>query len=242
MTNKTLIIIANLLILFGLSTTVLAQSQSSPSYRIDESTIGPGGNVESSSASYQESSTLGDTGVGEATGTAYSQVAGFNTTNEPRLRLTVNTPTVSFGPLSTAATVTATATFSVLNYTSFGYSVYNVGSAPTTGGHSLAGINPEDSSQVGTEQFGLNLRLNSLPVVLGAEPLQVPSGSFSFGQASPGYDVQNQYRFTSGEKIAQSNRASGQTDYTISYVVNISNSTPGGQYTAQQGLVVIGTY
>lgn len=242
MLNRTLIILANALILYGVNGIAVGAQGSSPSYRIDESYIGPGGSVESSSASYKESSSLGDTGVGGAASTAYQQVAGFNTTNEPRLVMIVDTTSINFGQLSTAVATTATSTFKVLNYTSSGYSVFTVGSPPTNSGHSLAGINPTGASVVGTEQFGINLVANTSPVAVGANPVQVPSGSFSFGAAAAGYNTANNYRYVNGEAVAQSVKTSGQTDYTVTYLINVANNTPGGSYIGGQALVVVGSY
>lgn len=240
MSNKLLISLATSLILYGVTTTVFAQSLQSPSYRIDESFIGPGGSVYSSSPNYQESSTAGDIGVGESTSSSYQTVAGFNTTNDPRLSMIVNTPSINFGGLSTAATTTATSSFSVLNYTSYGYSVFTVGTPPTMGGHTLASMSGSGSS-IGTEQFGINLVDNSTPNI-GSNPVQVPSSSFSFGTAASGYNSADTFKYGNGEEIAHSTKTSGETDYTISYVINISTTTPGGSYTGSQVLVVIGTY
>lgn len=212
---------------------------SSPGYRIDESYLGPGGTVESSSANYKESSSLGDIGAGSASSANYTTVAGFNTSSEPRLRVVVGTPTVAFGTLSRTSTTTATATFNVLNYTAHGYNVFTVGTPPSIAGHTLTGVNPTAGSSIGNEQFGINLKANT---GFGTDPVQVPSGSFSFGIASSGYDTANSYRYVNGEQIAQSNQASGETDYTVSYIVNISTTTPSGQYSGQQGFVVVGSY
>lgn len=240
--NKILITLGMVLMLFGLGSTVLAQNLQSPGYQIEESYIGPGGFLEGTSPSYQGTGTLGDTGVGESSSENYQQQAGFNTTDDPRLSVVVNTTAVAFGSLSTAAAVTANSTFSVLNYTSHGYSVYVTGTPPSNGGHTLSGMNPAGVSQNGTEQYGINLKANTSPTSFGAEPVQIPSGDFSYGTASAGYNTANQYRYVNGEKIAESTRTSGQTNYTISYLVNIANTTPSGQYVTAQGLVVVGTY
>lgn len=242
MLNKFLTLIGFLLIGYGFSATAFAQSQSSQSYRLEESFIGPGGTVESSSASYKESSTAGDIGVGETLSANYKAQAGFNTTDDPRLVMIVNTSSINFGQLSTAVTTTATSTFSVLNYTAHGYAVFTIGAPPSIPGYTLTGVNPTTTSQVGVEQYGINLKANTSPISFGAEPVQVPSGSFSFGAASSGYNTANNYRYVAGEQIAESLQTSGETDFTISYIVNASNTTPAGAYQGTQSLVVVGTY
>ena len=230
------------LVAYGWTPIAVAQSQQSSSYQIEESYIGPGGTIDSSSSSYQSSATTGDIGVSESTSTTFKEQGGFNTTSEPRLSVIINTSSISFGSLSSSVASTGTSTFSVLNYTSYGYAVYTIGNPPSNGSHTLTGINPTTASQVGTEQFGINLKANTSPVTFGAEASQNPSSTFSNGAASSGYNTANNFRYVAGEKIAEANQSSGQTDYTISYIVNVSNSTPGGQYSGGQGLVVVATY
>lgn len=239
--DRILLAAGGLLVAFGLSGTVLAQAATSPSYRIDESTLGPGGSIQSNSANYQEAGSVGDLGVNSSASANYTAVAGYNTTNEPRLAVIVNNSSVSFGQLSSATTTTASATFSVLNYTAHGYSVYTGGASPGTGSHNLTGLSAGGTSTVGTEQYGINLKLNTSPAI-GAEAVQVPGGTFSYGKASTGYDTVNTFRYNNGERIAQSDKSSGETDYTISYMVNISTFTPAGTYTGKQNLVVVGAY
>jgi hypothetical protein len=241
--DKILVVIAFVLLAFGLSGTVIAQEvPTSPTYNLPESYVGPGGSLDSSSPSYHSSDTAGDIGIGSSSSPSFQSQTGFNTTNDPTLSMVVNSATVTFGSLSTAAATTNTATFSVLNYTSHGYSVYTVGNPPSNSGHTLAGMSSTDISRPGIEQYGINLRANTLPVAFGAEPAQIPGTSFSFGSGATGYNTVNNYRYISGEKIAGATQSSGQTSYTISYIVNVSTDSPGGKYTGSQGLVVVGTY
>lgn len=240
--NKILILLAMTLIMYGLSGTVLAQTQTSPNFELREGSIDSGGSFQGSSPNFSSQGTTGDTGVGNSASDNYRSTAGFNTTDDPRLVLIINTSSVNFGALSTTATSTATSTFSVLNYTAYGYSVYTIGSPPSNNSHTLSGMSSAGPSQVGVEQYGINLKANTSPVSQGADPVQVPSGIFAFGTASTGYNTANNYRYVAGEKISESAQSSGETDYTISYIVNASTTTPGGQYSGSQGLVVVGNY
>jgi hypothetical protein len=223
---------------------VLAQGASN-GYRIDESFIGPGGALESGSSNFllspgQQSS--GNAGVGESGSSNFQVQSGFTTTNDPSLACTVGSSNIAFGSFSTSVASTATATFSVLNYTAYGYNVALVGPTPSNGSHNLTAQTPAAPSSVGTEQFGVNLVANTLPTTYGADPVQVPSGAFSFGQAATNYDTPNNFRYGSGETIATSAESSGRTDYTISYLANVSSTTPGGSYSGSQTLVCTGTY
>jgi hypothetical protein len=94
-------------------------------------------------------------------------------------------------------------------------------------------------SQAGVEQFGLNLVANTSPVSLGANPNH---GQFGVGSAATNYATTNNYRFVSGETIASAPKSSGMTIYTISYIVNVSSLTPGGQYSSNQTVICTGTY
>lgn len=220
---------------------VLAQSIS-PNYRIEEDFIGGGGLIDSNSPNYSGQDAIGETGVGNSLGTNYQINSGYETTNEPRLSFTVNTSSVNFGSLSISSTATATSTFSVLNYTSHGYIVITSGSPPSNGSYTLANMSTTGVSQQGVEQFGINLKANTSPTSFGAEAIQVPDGTFSFGEAAANYNTANNYRYVAGESIARSVKTSGQTNYTVSYIVNASTTTAGGGYSGGQTLICIGTY
>jgi hypothetical protein len=99
----------------------------------------------------------------------------------------------------------------------------------------------QGASEPGVEQFGINLVDNSLPDV-GADPVQVPDGTFSFGTAIAGYDTANLFKFLDDDAIAMSPKSSGQTNYTLSMIANIARETPAGQYGGRLNLQVIPTF
>ncbi|HSE61320.1 MAG TPA: hypothetical protein VLA88_03420 [Candidatus Saccharimonadales bacterium] len=216
---------------------------SSGSYQIREDFIGGGGGAGASSSSYRANDALGGAaGVGGASGTIFGSQTGSQTADEPALSFAVTTASVSLGSLSTSLTRTGTATFSVANYTSYGYIVQMIGSPPNNGTHPLSGMSSAASSSIGTEQFGINLVANTSPSTLGADPQQIPNGNFGFGSAASGYNTANQYKYVAGDTIASAPKSSGQTTFTISFIANIANDTPGGSYSGNQTLVVTGTY
>lgn len=220
----------------------VAIAANSANYRIEEDFIGVGGLIEESSANFKAAESIGDTAVGESASTNYQIDGGYTTTNDPALAFIVNTTSIAFGALSPSTTKTGTSTFTVLNYTSHGYIVQTIGSPPTNGGYTLAGMSSTGPSVAGTEQYGINLKANTSPVTFGAEAVQDPDPTFSFGAAAAGYNATNQYRYVAGETIAQATKSSGRTNYTISYIVNVSITTAGGAYTGTQELICIGTY
>jgi hypothetical protein len=220
---------------------VFADPLKSTNYQFQETSLGGTGLFNSQSANYQTAGSAGGIlGLGNSASSNFQINAGNITTNDPALAFAITNPTASFTDFSSAIASTATATFQVLDYTSYGYVVQIIGNPPSeTHGHTIAAMSTTAPSQVGTEQFGINLVANTSPISLGANP---DHGQFGFGSASSNYGTPNQYRYVNGETIALAPKSSGQTTYTISYIVNVGVLTPGGLYTSNQTLICTGTY
>lgn len=238
--------IASLLLTAMLLTAPVHATNSSPSsnnYRFDETSIGNSNSIDSGSANFRAQNGAGDTAVGASESANFQTQAGSNTSESPNLTVSVTSPSANFGSFSPSLTSTATSTFSVINYTSYGYVVQLTGPAPTNSNHELHAMSTTGSSQAGTEQFGVNVVANTNPISFGANPVNgTAPNNFGFGQATPNYGTTNQFRYVPGESIAQAPKSSGKTDYTISYIVNVTSLTPGGIYKSNQTLVVTGTY
>ncbi len=219
-----------------------AQYRSS-NFQVLENSMNAGGDTENSSANYKARSTLGETGVGRNSSANYFANSGFNTTDEDYLQFTVSNSTVSLGNLTTSSTGTGTATFSVRAYLSSGYVVKTMSNPPTNeSGVSLAAMTSGGASSQGTEQFGINLKANTSPTTFGANRVHVPDDSFAWGEPATGYDTQNSYKYNAGDTIATASIGEGETDFTISYIANMSILTKAGTYTMIHDLVVIPTY
>jgi hypothetical protein len=221
-----------------------AQS-SSASYKVEESFFGTGGELDASSPNYRSKQAAGELTVGNTVSANYQFQAGFNTSNQPLLEFAVNGGTYDLGILDANTTGAVTPTFTVRNYLSSGYIVRVNGSSPTvtsgTTPHALAVLATPNGSTPGIEQFGINLVNNSNPDV-GADPVQVPNSTFGFGAAVAGYDTPNLYKFVDGDTIAFSNKSSGQTNYTMSVIANVTRYTPAGQYGGKLNVQVIPTF
>jgi len=215
-----------------------AESQS-PNYRIDESAIGTSDSAESSSINYQSTSAAGALSVGDASSSGYNVSTGTKTTPDPYLSFTFINAAAQFDSFSPVLASTSTASFSVSDYTSYGYSVQIIGSPLSNGSHTIAAMSSTDISRPGIEQFGINLVANTSPAAFGSNP---DNGLFGFGQVAGNYSTPNNFRFVSGESIAVAPKSSGITIYTISYLVNVASITPGGQYASNQTLIITGTY
>jgi hypothetical protein len=221
---------------------VLAQQAQSSNYQVNEVYFGSGGELHACSATYCAKQAAGETAVGNPSSTNYQARAGFDTNREEYLIFIVNASSANLGVLSTGSAATTTGTFSVKSYLTTGYVVLNAANPPSSGGNSLTNLTSPTASSPGTEQFGINLKANTSPTTVGADPVQVPSGSFSFGAAATGYNTANQYKYVKGDTIASSTKSSGETDYTVTYLYNISTNTKAGQYVFNHDMVAVSTY
>jgi hypothetical protein len=229
-----------------------AQSSNSASYRIDESAFGIGGEVDTSSGSYRANGFVGQLGEGNGRSATYNAVPGFITPNEEFLELNVTAATVNLGTLDDATTGTGTGSFYVRTYINGSYVVTTTSQTLTSeGGATITAMSSAGTSSPGTEQFGINLVANTLPVAQGNNPDNQPSATFfsnnyfAGGEAAPGYASANNYKYVPGEIIARSvsgNLAWGRTNYTISYLANVSATTEAGTYSMVHDIVLSATY
>ncbi len=221
------------------SSVVSAETLSSNNYRFDESTLGAGGLIQSSSPNFRSDSVLGDLAVGNSASTSYQVEAGNVTNAYPGLSFSILNPNAVLGSFSPTTSSTATASFAITNYTSYGYVVQLTGTPPRNGASTINPLASQTAPSVGNKQFGVNLVANTSPASVGANPVH---GLFAIGSATPNYGTPNQYRYVSGDTIASAPASSGQTTYTMTYMVNVDALTQGGQYSTNQTLIVTGTY
>lgn len=229
--------------------TAYADSSSSAHYTLINSEVGGGGIGTSSSPNFQSVLSTADnavsSGSSDPSSTNYSVAAGSVTPHTPTLSIAILSSNATFNSaFSPTTTSTATAQFSVEDYTSYGYVVQIVGNTPTNGSHSIPamsnGSGGPTTPAVGYEQFGINLVANTSPSV-GSNPSYGQFGATT-AKPEPNYDTANNFLYSSGDSIASSPKSSGQITYTISYVVDVSDLTPGGQYTSNQSIICTGTY
>lgn len=242
----------------GVAQATTDPSMNSNSYSVTESEVGGIGDFGEQSSNYSlvpstddGGATLGESAVGNSSSNSYSTNSGFNTTAQPGLTFVVNTASVNLGALSTSVATFGTATFDATDYTTYGYAVQIVGATPSMGSHHLTALTTDTASSAGTEQFGVNT-VHNVSAGQGADPQQVPSSVFGFGVAGDGttgtygtsrpYTISDKWRYVSGETVASAPKNSGDTHYTMTFLANISNLTPGGTYTGGLTLVATGTY
>ncbi len=219
----------------------------SNNYQSNEVFFGSGGDNGQSSSNYQGQASLGGIGSGNVSSSNYQAYSGFLTPNEPFLEMQINTSTVDLGTLDTSAAKTGTASFYVRTYVDDGYTIQSMNQPPSytsgSGSHTLTNMATQAASAAGTEQFGINLRANTSPATFGSDPSPQPDSSFASGVAATGYDTPNEYKYVPGDTIARSSgNGWGQTNFTISYVANVALTTPAGNYSMIQDLVIVATY
>lgn len=242
--QKYLVVVAVFVV--GTQAPVFAQGSSSNSFKVNEYQFGTGGGS-SSSTNFQAQSNVGSLGVGRSSSANYDAEAGFITPDAPFLELFINSATVDLGNLDKSTTGTGSGTFWVRTYLSSAYVVQTMSNPPTSeGGKVLTAKASLGVPIPGTEEFGINLVDNSSPNI-GADSLNVPDNSFADGTVDSGYNTPDQFKYGVGDIIAHAaatagNQAVGRTDYTVSYIANISAITPAGTYVMVHDIVVAATF
>ena len=231
------------------SPSVFADGASSANWSVDRVFFGAGGELNACSGSYCAKQTAGEIAAGNIAGSAFRANAGFNVEREPYIAFSVAGGPSDLGYLSTLGTSTTEGSFAVKTYLAQGYVVRIASDPPTNTGSSAHQITPlatETAPQIGVEQFGINLVRNdsgcSSPVTVGQNPVQVPDNTFSFGTVNDNYNDCGLFRYVKGDPVASSDRSTGETDYTVSFIYNINNLTPDGQYQYNGTFVATSTY
>lgn len=234
---KTMLLVA--LLALGLGQVASATTSVSPNYQVSETEFGSGGTIGSCSGNYCASASIGDMVSGESSSPSYSaKFSKIAIDSQPLLEVIVDEGQSDLGVLSMEKTSHKTSTVKIRTYMSDGYTLQIIGDPPKYQGHSLQTPATPVASKPGSEQFALNLMANTIPQV-GANPVQSPSADFSYGQVTADYAATNLFKYQSGEVVARSDSQSGQTDYTISMIINVADSTPAGHYNGAYQAVVI---
>jgi hypothetical protein len=239
-TTKIVLFLTAAVILFPLS--VYAAQSSSSNYQVNEVFFGSGGELSACSTSYCSKQSLGETSSGNTASNNFQAQAGFNTDRQPYIEFIVSNTNIDLGELKSTITKTATASFSVKSYLSHGYVVVNASDPPSNNSYTMQPMALPAASVVGTEQFGINLVANTSPGTFGADPVKVPDNTFSYGQVAGDYAVANLFKYSKGETVAFSDKSTSETQFTVSYLFNVSNITPGGTYVLRHVLVATGTF
>lgn len=233
-----LVLLLVVLVISGNTNTALAVTSSSNNYQITETELGGTTSSKSCSGQYCAKASIGDMASGKAKSIGNTATFGPVTDGEPLLEVIVNPGESNLGVLSAENTATKTTTVQVRNYLSGGYMVQITGSPPKYKDHTLKTPSSPTASVKGTEQFAINAAANTTPQV-GAGVVQFPDNLTSFGTVESNYATANMFMYHSGDVVARSLTESGQSTYTISMIVNVSNETPAGHFSGDFSAVVI---
>lgn len=240
--RKSKLFILSIMTVLLLPTSAYAQIPSSASYQVEESSFTSGSNIDANSASYNSRVSIGNLGIGQSESGSYIGFGGFITPDQEYLELVIPVTTVDLGVLEPGTASMGSATFSARSYLNDKYVIISPRNPLTSeGGSIIDAMTTTAAFDPDVEQFGINLVANTSPETIGANPSRQPvdDGTFAFGEATPGYDTVNQYKYNTNAVIARSvTRGYGETDYTISYLVNVTSTTPAGNYRMEQDLVM----
>lgn len=223
-----------------------AQVPTSSSYSVPESGFTSGSEIDANSASYNARTSVGDLGIGQSESGSYIGFGGFITPDEEYVELTIPVTNIDMGVLNPGTPGTGTAVITARAYLNDRYVIISPRDPPSLStGNQIDPITTAGPFDSAVEQFGINLVANTSPVVQGATPSRQPvdDGTFAFGEAAPGYGTADSYQYNAGDIIARSvTRGYGETDYTISYILNVTPITPAGLYKMEQDLVITATF
>jgi hypothetical protein len=148
---------------------------------------------------------------------------------------TTTEPFADLGNLTPTTTGAAQSQMVVATNAGNGYSMWVLGDSMTSGNNVITPM-PGGAALKGTAQFGLNLRANANPPI-GQDPLGPGSGG-----VAAGYNQPNLFRFNSGDTLASSPNPDDNRKYTVSYIVNVPATQPGGVYSTTLTYVCLANF
>lgn len=128
------------------------------------------------------------------------------------------------GEIDENTTVTAMSQMAAGTNGTNGYVITVNGSPPAAGNRIIPSPNIPTLSQQGTNQFGINLTVNTEPNV-GADP-----DGADLGAAAPDYTQANRFLYRNGDVVAESPDVSLVRRYTVSYILNARDDLIAGVY------------
>lgn len=143
---------------------------------------------------------------------------------------------IDFGTFSSSSTASATSQMRANTNGSGGYAITVKGSTLTSGTNSIPALGTQTASEPGTSQFGMNLRSNTDPNV-GADPTGDGIGTYTSE-----YGTQDQFRFNSGDAVAEAVEETNSNTFTVSYIVNIEPKQAAGVYNTTMTYICTATF
>lgn len=156
------------------------------------------------------------------------------------LSLDVSSNSIFFGSLTSGITGKDSHNIQVATNASGGFVLtYEGPTLTSSSGDVISAYGSQQSSVSGIEGFGINLKNNSTPDI-GAELIQ-NSGTCS--APVPDYGTVDKYSYVADVITPIVNQSTpADCTYTVSYISNISNVTPAGNYSTPITYIVTGTF
>lgn len=164
---------------------------------------------------------------------------------------TATSGSITFNQLfSPTDTSTATSQMAASTNAGTGYVITVNGPTLTSGSNTIPAMASAGQGIRSTSQFGINLKANTAATSttpVGAEVAPTSDAGVNLrGQATTGYDTVDNFKFVSGESVANSAfGGAGPTNaqiFTASYIVNVAGSQPAGTYTTTLTYVCTATF
>jgi len=143
----------------------------------------------------------------------------------------------NMGTLDSESTLVAKSQMAVGTNATAGFAITAFGIPLAAGTSVIDGIESPAQSTIGTNQFGINLVANSDPAI-GDDP----EGIWTNALPTPDYGIPNQYKYVSGDVVAESPNVSLMKKFTVSYIVNASPYLRAGVYTTTITYVASGRF
>ncbi len=130
-----------------------------------------------------------------------------------------------------------------------GYNITVNGATLTSGGNTVTAMSASGVGVRGTSQFGMNLRANTVATstpAFGTDVTPSSNGTNFRGQPLVGYAAIDNFKFVTGDSVANSGNASlGPSDaqiYTVSYIANVNGAQAAGTYTSTLTYICTATF
>ena len=141
------------------------------------------------------------------------------------------------GEITSETTLTAQSQMAVGTNATGGFSIVTHGTPLSAGTNVIPGLEEPTLSQVGTNQFGINLVENTAPEV-GIDP----EGEWANAVPASDYSQPDLFKFVPGDEIAYSPNVSLMKKFTVSYIVNANRSLRPGVYTTTVNFIATGRF
>lgn len=142
---------------------------------------------------------------------------------------------LNFGEFSPATSSMGQSQLVAATNAQAGYNIF-VGGTTMTSGNNIIPAMTGQQSQVGTSQFGINLRANTIPDI-GLDTVGPGTGN----PTAP-YNQVNSYRFVNNAAIATAPNAQDYRKYTVSYLINVSDDQAPGVYSTTLTYVAVANF